>query len=73
MLKLLLLLPFTAFALTVTDSQGNTYVADSIEDGTAALSNEDTFEVKEVGFVSLDGMYFIVKDRKKAEFLKVEN
>ena len=72
MLKLLLLLPLTTFALTVTYGT-HTYTVDSIDDGIVTLSDEDTFEVKEVGFVGMDGAYLIVKDREKVEFLRVED
>ena len=72
MLKLFLLLPLTTFALTVTDGT-HTYTVDSIDDGIVTLSDEDTFEVKEVEFVGMDGMYLVVKDGEKVEFLRVED
>ena len=72
MLKLLLLLPLTTFALTVTDGT-HTYTVDSIDDGIVTLSDEDTLEVKEVEFVGMDGMYLIVKNGEKVEFLRVKD
>ena len=72
MLKLLLLLPLTTFALTVTDGT-HTYTVDSIDDGVVTLSDEDTLEVREVEFIGMDSIYLIVKDEEKVEFLRVED
>ena len=71
MLKLLLLLPLTTFALTVTDGS-HTYTVDSIDDGIVTLSDEDTLEIREVEFVGMDGAYLIVRDGEKVEFLRVD-
>lgn len=71
MLKLLLLLSLTTFALTVTDGT-HTYTVDSINDGIVTLSNEDTLEVREFEFIGMDGLYLIVKD-EKVKFLRVED
>ena len=72
MSKLLLLLPITTFALTVTDGT-HTYTVDSIDDGIVTLSDEDTLEVRELELVGMDGMYLIVRNGKKVEFLRVED
>jgi len=71
MLKLFLLLPLTTFALTVTDGT-HTYTVDSIDDGIVTLSDEDTLEVRKVEFMGMDGMYLIVRDGNKVEFLRIE-